>query len=310
VIRIDSKARVLLVIGIVCSTAGDSLAQQVFTGAEHVTFDSPEGWALKYFTSATIMSGLQPPEPLDEHRQAGAINVGFEAEWLPALNPERARVGFSGGKQEDVNKAPVVMRPVVRVGLPWRFTAVVAPIPPIEMFGVTPRLVAFGLERPIVQRERWTLALRGSGQIGSIKAAFTCPQKVLAFAPGSPENPTSCVGTSADVASLRYGGAELQATYRIPQIRRLVPHAALGVNYINANFQIDAPVVKGIDRTSLWTSGKTYTGTAGVSYFLTRRMALTVDTFYTPLFIRHDGTGGRANDGLFNVRALVSYSLR
>jgi hypothetical protein len=39
-------------------------------------------------------------------------------------------------------------------------------------------------------------------------------------------------------------------------------------------------------------------------------MALTVDTFYTPPFIRRDNFGGRANDGMFNVRAAVSYALR
>jgi hypothetical protein len=208
-----------------------------------------------------------------------------------------------------VNKAPVFMRPVVRIGLPWRLTAVVAGPPNIEVFGVTPHLFALGVERPIMERESWTLGWRGSGQVGSVQAAFTCPQQALGFPPGSPGNPTSCVGTSADEATLRYIGTEIQATYRAPLIPRLTPHVAVGYNYVNSVFQINAPVVKGIDHTRLWTSGNVVTGTAGASYRLTKRMAFTVDAFYAPLFIRRNATGGRANDGLFNVRALISYTV-
>ena len=28
----------------------------------HIGFDSPEAWGLKYFASASLLSGLQPPE--------------------------------------------------------------------------------------------------------------------------------------------------------------------------------------------------------------------------------------------------------
>src|SRR5579871_261003 len=125
-IRFSQKVSMLSRFAVVCACSGGAVAQTVFTGSVHKTFDSPEGWALKYFTSATIMSGLEPPEPLGEHAQVGSINLGFESGWLPALNPARASVGFSGRKQEDVNKSPIFMRPVVRVGLPWRLTAVAA----------------------------------------------------------------------------------------------------------------------------------------------------------------------------------------
>lgn len=300
----------LFLMGAVCTFAGNAFAQTVFTGSEHVIFDSPEGWALKYFTSASMMSGLQPPEPLGEHLQVGSITLGLESGWLPTLSPARADVGFGGTKEEDVNKAPVFVRPSVRIGLPWRMTVVVAGPPPVEAFGVTPHLFAVGLERPLLEGENWSLTGRLSGQFGSVQGAFTCPQKVLAFAAGSPQNPTGCLGQSADQASLRYGGAETQFAYRIPRLRRLIPHAAIGGNYINTSFHVDAPLTKGIDRTMLWTAGNTVTGSAGVSYLLTNRLAVTVDAFYTPLFIRRGDAGGRTNDGLFNVRALVSYRLR
>jgi hypothetical protein len=280
--------------------------------SQRVSFDSPEAWALKYFTSSTLLSGLQPPEPFDEERGArvGSITVGLEAGWLPALNSERARVGFSGRKQEDVNKAPVLVRPSIRVGLPWQFSVVAAGPPPIRAFGVTPRLFAFGLERPILERRQWSLGWRGYGQVGSVRSSFTCPQQALSFPGGSPGNPSRCIGQSADVAYLRYAGTEVQFTRRISQIPRLTPHAAAGVNLIDSAFQVNAPLETKFDRTRLWTRGTTFSGSAGASYFLTKQLALTVDAFYTPLWVRRTSGGPRTNDGLFNVRALLSYRLR
>jgi hypothetical protein len=74
---------------------------------------------------------------------------------------------------EDLNQALIFARPVVRVGLANRFTAIVAAPPPFRTFGITPHLLAFGLERPILEREHWTLNWRGYGQVGSVKGAFT-----------------------------------------------------------------------------------------------------------------------------------------
>jgi hypothetical protein len=201
-------------------------------------------------------------------------------------------------------------RPSVRVGLPWRLTALASITPPIPAYGITPRLFAFGLERPIVERSQWTLGWRASGQVGSVKAAFTCPRQALGFPAGSSENPSGCVAPSADVASLRYAGTEAQFAYRIPKAPRLSPHLAAGVNFIDSAFQVNAQLATRLDHTRLWTRGTTYTGTAGVSYLFTNRIALTVDAFYTPLLVRRETAGPRTNDGLFNVRALLSYSFR
>jgi hypothetical protein len=275
----------------------------------HLGFERPESWGLKYFASSTLLSGLQIPELPEGHR-VGALAVGFELGWLPALDAGQTLIGFNGKAPQDLNKAPIFMRPVVRVGLPWKLTAIVAAPPPFEVFGVTPRLLAFGLERPIWQKEHWTVSWRGYGQVGSVKGAFTCPTSVLAFAPGSAGNPTSCVGQSADVASLRYAGSEVQLAYRIPGMPRLVPHVAAGGNFIDGAIQIKAPVVKGLDETREWTRGGTFSGTAGASYLLTKRTIIVVDAFYSPLWVARSATAPRTNDGLFNVRAMLSYTFR
>ncbi|HEX8985669.1 MAG TPA: hypothetical protein VF767_09565, partial [Bryobacteraceae bacterium] len=280
-----------------------------FNNTYHIGFDRPEAWGLKYFASTTLLSGLQPPEPAEGYR-VGSVTIGFELGWLPALDAGQRRIGFNGTAPEDLNKAPIFARPVVRVGLPGKFSVVAAAPAPLQVFGLRPHLFAFGLERPILERKMWTVSWRGYGQLGSVKGAFTCPHSVLAFAPGSVGNPTQCLGESADVASLRYAGSEVQFAYRIPSMPKLTPHVAAGGNFMDGVFQVHAPVVGGLDQTRLWTRGGTFSGTAGLTYLLTKQAAFTVDVFYTPLWVQRTPGAPRTNDGLFNVRALLSYRIR
>jgi hypothetical protein len=275
----------------------------------HIGFERPEAWGLKYFASTSLLSGLPAPPPAEGYR-FGTITVGLETDWVPQLDAGQQRIGFNGKAPQDLNKVPILVRPVIRIGLPDKFSAIVAAPPPFELFGVHAHLLAFGLERPLMEREHWTLGWRGYGQVGSVKGAFTCPNSVLGFAPGSPDNPTRCVAESADVASFRYAGSEFEFSYRIPQNPKIIPHAAAGGNFIDGVFQTHAQVVSGLDETRLWTRGGTFSGTAGVTYMVTKRAAFTVDAFYSPLWVKRNATASRTNDGLFNVRALLSYSFR
>jgi len=275
----------------------------------HIGFDRPESWGLKYFASTSLLSGLQPP-PTSEVRRVGAITLGLQMGWVPALDEGQRRIGGNGQGLQDLNHAPILVRPVLRVALPWKLTAVAAAPVPFRMFGVNPHLFAFGLERPILERERWTFGWRGYGQVGSVKGVFSCPASVLAFAPRSPGNPTACVAESSDIATLRYAGMELQFAYKIPSMPKLVPHAAAGGNFIDGAIQLHAPVVAGMDNTREWTRGGTFSGSVGASYLVTPRAAFTVDAFYTPLWVNRTPSAPRTNDGLFNVRALLSYTFR
>lgn len=65
----------------------------------HIGFDRPEAWALKYFASATLLSGLWPPDP-PEQRRFGAVTLGLEVDWLPTLDAGQQRVGFNGPAPE------------------------------------------------------------------------------------------------------------------------------------------------------------------------------------------------------------------
>jgi hypothetical protein len=281
----------------------------IFNGNYHIGFERPEAWGLKYFASASLLSGMPAPAS-GEGLHAGSISVGFEMDWLPQLNAGQERIGFDGTAPENLNQSPIFARATVRVGLPDKFSVVLAAPPPFELFGVRTHLLAFGLERPLLEREHWTLGWRGYGQVGSVKGAFTCPDSVLAFAPGSSGNPTECVGQSADVASLNYAGSEFEFSYRIPRNPKIIPHVAAGGNWLDTVFQTHAPVSAGLDETRLWTRGGTFSGTGGITYMVAKLAALTVDAFYTPLWVKRNAGASRTNDGLFNVRASLSYSFR
>jgi hypothetical protein len=292
------------------ATATGTNGATTFGKNYHIGFERPEAWGLKYFASSSLLSGLPaPPPPLEGYR-FGSITVGLELGWVPQLDAGQQNIGFNGRVPEDLNKAPILARPVVRIGLPGKFSLVAAAPPPFELFGVHAHLLAFGLERPLIQREHWSLGWRGYGQVGSVKGAFTCPNSVLGFEPGTPGNPARCLAESADVALLRYAGSEFQLSYRVPGHPKIIPHVAAGGNFIDGAFETHAQVVNGLDETRLWTRGGTFSGTAGVTYLVTRRIAFTTDVFYSPLWVQRTPTASRNNDGLFNVRALLSYAIR
>jgi len=287
--------------------SGNAGAGNALHNNYHLGFDRPEAWGLKYFASTSLLSGLALPD-LPEGHKVGALTVGLELGWLPTLDSGQTRIGYNGTAPEDLNKAPVLARAYVKVGLPGRFSFLAAAPPPFEAFGVTSHLFAFGIERPLLERQRWTLTWRGYGQVGSVTGAFTCPSNVLAFAPGSATNPTRCVGKSSDVASLRYAGSEFQFAYRIRRLPKIVPHIAVGGNFIDGVFHVHAPLENGLDETRLWTRGGTFSTSWGVSYAVSKKASFVVDAFYSPLWVQRTLTSPATNDGLFNLRALLSYT--
>jgi hypothetical protein len=274
--------------------------------AEHLDFNRPEAWALKYFTSTTLLTGLDTPGP----SHPGSVTLGAELSALPSLNAAERRVGFNGTKEEDLNKAPVFARPRVSVGLPWRLTLTAALSPPITTFGLTPRLIAVGVGRPLGQRKGWALNWHTYGQMGAVTGAFTCPKRVLGFAEGSADNSYGCDAESSDVSTLRYAGADLSADRRVAALGKIVPHVTIGVNYINSVFQVDARTFGYVDRTRLQTSGVTWSFSTGAGYALTARVALAVDVFYSPLLVQPNSGAPVSNRGLFTARGLLTYRTR
>jgi hypothetical protein len=290
---------------VVAAAAPNVLAHEGDHPIEQLSFDRPESWALKYFASATLLTGLETPRT----RTPGSLLLGVEVAWLPPLSEAKRFVGFDGTKPEDLNKLPLFLRPRVTIGLPARFSVIVAADPPIHSFGVTPRLFALAVERPVYEAERWAVGLRGYGQTGTVKGAYTCPANVLQFTPGSPGNLYGCQAESSDTATLHFAGGELSVARRPATGGRLSPHVAVSVNYLDLAFQVNALTFGFVDSTHLLSHGVTFAASGGITYALARRIDASIDAFYTPLSVQRPVTGGQ-NNALFNVRALLAYRLR
>lgn len=287
-------------------SSGQTLAQVIINETEHLHSDRPEAWAMNYFTSATLLSGFGAPRS----RTFGSVEGGVELDWIPQLSSAQRQVGFNGTKEEDLNKAPIFGRPRITFGLPGRFALTLSYVPPISIFGIKPNLFAFALERPLYERDSWTIGMRLYGQIGNVEGAFTCPGDVAKFPPGSAENIYGCERKSADKSMQRYAGFELSGAYRIEQLRGLTPYIAVGGNFLDAQVHVNAQTFGILDRTHLEAKTWTFTASAGVTYPLANKLMLSVGMLYSPLWVTRPPATSSENDAFINVRALLTYQLR
>jgi hypothetical protein len=295
---------VIVAVALVIELAAGRVAAQpaVVAPVESLSFDRPEAWAMKYFASASLLEGLQSPEKLP----SGSVRVGVEIGWLPRLSTAQERVGFFGTSPDDLNKAPVFGRPRVTVSLPRAFSLTVAGTPPVRAFGITPKLIAGALQRPVLDRGGWVVGWRAAGQSGTVTGAFTCWADLVARGPDSPDNPEGCVAESSDTVTLRYVGGAIDAARRVTG-SRWVPQASAGVTYVDSVFQVNAPTKGFLDRTRLESRGAAFSASLGLTYAMTGRLAIGGEVFYSPLTVQRGIGAPRTIDGLLNARALLTY---
>jgi hypothetical protein len=288
-------------------------AQIVVDTVETVDFDRPESWALKYFNSTTLFTGLEVPGPIKPRD----FRIGVEFGSIPPLSEQQQIVGYSGTKPEDLNKAPLFLRPRATIGLPGNLSLTVAGVPPVRAFGVTPRLFSLAIGRPLIMRDTFNIGARAAMQVGSAKGAFTCPKDVLGFPPLSAGNPYGCRGESTDVARLRHVSGEL-SFWRTFARHRLTPHASIALIHMNNVFNVDAPT-RGVlfefhDLTELRASGSVMAFTGGFEFGMSDRLTAGVDFSYAPLGVMRElGTTLStkvSNDGMFNLKGLLTYRVK
>lgn len=281
-------------------------AQAPFAPREDLDFDRPEAWAMKFFTSVTLLTGLGVPRAMDP----GSLELGLEGGWVPSLSKEERRVGFFGTKEEDLNKTSVFGRPRLTVGLPASFSATVAWAPPVEVGGMEPNLVSVALARPVWQGDSARLGLRLHGQVGSIKGDITCPEEVVEAGDDPVANPFLCTEVSEDETSLHYAGLEAGAAFGLGGAGRAEGHVAASFNYLDTEFQVDAVYAGLHDRTLQLTDGTTWSFAAGLTYEAGERARLAMEAFWAPLDIVRTMGADTSHEDLFNVRALLSFRLR
>jgi len=281
--------------------APPAAGQPVLRNDEDLDFDRPEAWAMKYFTSVSLMSGFGVPEA----RRPGSVEVAVELGWIPQLDDEQAQVGFAGTKQEDVDKAPLFFRPRLVVGLPHDFSLSVGYVPPVEAFDAEAHVLSLSLDRPLGRLGGWRLGGRLYGQVGEVRSDITCPNEVVGVADRA-VNPSGCQEESRDVVTMNYAGFELSAAHG-PAEARWRPYAALAVNHLDMEFQVDALTDGLRDLSRLTADGWTWSAAAGVKWNGGDGLSLAVEAFYTPLEVDRQLDGGSENDALFHVRTLVGW---
>jgi hypothetical protein len=274
-------------------------AQPLVEGTEELEFDAPESWAMKYYASLALLTGMGVPEAMG----AGRIDLGFEGGFVPQLSEEQRRVGFGGVKVEDLNRTSFFGRLRGRIGLSETASLELAYLPPIEVDGTKPHMFSVAVGRPFDVGENWKIGLRGYGHFGSIEGDITCSSQDL-----EGENPYDCVAPSNDDLSQRAYGVEVTTGYVSSSPLR--PYVGVAFNYLDLEFQVDA-MHSGIhDRTLQLTDGATVYLTGGATYAAGDKWRITGELFYSWLSVVRPPETTSENDGLFNFRFLVSYRIR
>ena len=280
-------------------------AQPVLEVSQDLDFDRPESWAMKYFASASLLTGLGAvPEPA-----SGDVDLALEVGWLPSLSAEKRRVGFNGAKVEDLNRTSLFPRPRLLVGLPARLSLEGSWVPPVDIDGVQPNLLGLALGRPLLERGRWRLGARLHGQYGTLEGDITCPAAEAAAGPDPELNPFLCEAPSRDELTVRSVHLELVAGRRAGA-SGVEPYAALGAGRMELDFRIRAEHSGFVDRTRQQTEGSTWYATAGVVYRGWRRSTVGLGAFYSPLDVIRPPATVTVDDELFNLRAFFRYQVR
>jgi hypothetical protein len=295
-----------LAVAAAVAIAGAGEAQTRLTPTNELDFDRPEAWAMKWFNSVLLMTGLGGPADLS----AGGLELAVEGGWVPSLSAEERTVGFIGQKEEDLNRTSVVGRLRLAVGLPARLTLTAGYTPPVEVDGVTPHFLAVALGRPLAEGRAFRLDLRLTAQTGTIEGDLTCPAAEAAAGDDPDRNPLGCLEPSDDEMSATSAGLELAGTWSPAGAPRLTPYAAIAGYFQDNEFQVRARYATIEDRTLLVSDGTTFAATAGLGFQATERTRLVAELFYSPLDVVRDRDEGSQNDALFNARVLLGYRIR
>ena len=275
---------------------------QVIDDVEELDWDRPEAWAMKFFNSVSLLTGLGAPE----ERRKWSFEIGLELDSIPQLSEDQWRIGFNGAKVEDLNRLPAFFRPRVTIGMPAKLSLDIAWVPPVELNGVKANLFAVGLERPFYANGALVLGGRIYGQIGTIKGDLTCTAEEASYPPGPPDNIWGCEAPSEDELSLNHVGFAFTGGYLV---KKTMFHWGLAANYMDMEFQVDALTDGILDRSLLLASGWTWSVNGGASWKLSQRFSIAAELFYSPLSVMRPPSTKTENDPLINLRTMLRIRL-
>jgi hypothetical protein len=275
-------------------------AQLINDSREHVAFDSPEGWAMAWVTSSSLMTGFGGPPTGAPGRVFMSVDFGS----IPHLSTSQQRVGFGGLKDEDLNKSPLFGRLRLGLKLPARWHAELGWTPPLRIDGARARdLFALAVGRSLIERDRWRWTLRLHGQHGQVQGDITCP-RALAGNPDRSINRYGCIEASTDRIALRYYA--LESSFAWGPAGGLRGHASLGLARFEPVVQVEARSANLISRPRLNSSGEAPYFALGVSRPLSRRWEAAVEALYVPLQVERRDRAGE-NDPYWSLRLQLRY---
>lgn len=286
------------------SAAAPAVARPGFT--EELDATRTEAWAMRWFASVatpTMFGAASETEPW-------SFDLALEGGSIPSLSEEDRQVGFNGTKVEDLNRAPLFGRPVLRMGLPGDFTLSAGWVPPIDFDGVTPNLLSLALARPLWMGERGRLGAQLFYLDGKIEGDISCPQAEVDAGDDPVGNPFGCEEASNDTMSITSWGLELGYAW---QATPTVDLFVSGIwQQLDSEFQVRATYSGFVDRNRLVYDGDDYAWMAGLGWQATEKLRLAGELFYSPLDVVRDpaGQGPSENDPLFNFRLMGTYKLR
>ena len=273
---------------------------------EDLAWDRPEAWAMKYFSAVSVMQGGGPPPGLDK----GKWVLGFEIANIPRLDEEERTVGFNGTKEEDLNKAPVLARPLIHYGFTDRLSLTASYVPPFEVFdGLETHLAGLSANVILLSNDRLEWNIRLIGQWSEAKGDFTAPAEVV----GNPDpevNPFEAIAPSSDTYTSWTGTAESSLFIRLNETRTRHAYLTAAYTYGDYEFDVYVPQPAGNRHTrKLFADGSTWSLGGGLDFDINDRFTCRLGAVYAPLKVRRPPGYNRSNDSLLNFRFILNYRI-
>lgn len=273
---------------------------------QSIDFDRPEAWAMRYFAGVALMQGNGPPPGLE----AGHFSLGLELANVPHLSRSERRVGFNGTKVENLNKTPVLARPLLHYGITDRLSLTATYVPPIEVIDrLQTHLAGLSVNYRVIRRGSFLLTLRAIGQWSSANGDFTVSEEV-AGDPDPERNPYGGIRPSDDTFTSWTASLEAGAEYRLPTDWPLFLVVNAAYTYADLEFEVDALRMDGFhDNSVLSTTGGIWSFGAGIRARLTESVSASLGITHVPLDVRRPPDFESRDESLTHLRLVVNVLL-
>ncbi|MEX2526897.1 MAG: hypothetical protein WEA09_04605 [Gemmatimonadota bacterium] len=270
-------------------------------GVDRLPTSRPEVWALRYFTSVTLFTGFG-----EGASEARGFALALEGGSIPHLNLHRRTVGFYGTKEEDLNKSPAFGRLRISFQGPGETHLSLGWVPPVELNGARPHLLAVAVERPFAHLSWARFTGRLMGQVGSVRGDFTCPARQARAGSDPTTNPWGCLEASRDRHRQAYWGGQLTATSPPvgPGVRL---HLGVAAARQLMAFQVNARYGDVWDRTRLEAEVTGFSVLGGAGWSMGNAGTGALQLFYSPMAVRRRPDDPLRREGLLNLRFVFGY---